>query len=44
MRHREFAMAAGEMSREAFTTFLTQTLSLAASVCRDGAIAFVCMD
>jgi DNA modification methylase len=44
VRHREFAMAAGEMSREAFTAFLTQTLSLAASVCRDGAIAFVCMD
>lgn len=44
VRHREFAMASGEMSREAFTDFLTQTLSLAASVCRDGAIAFVCMD
>lgn len=44
VRHREFAMASGEMSREAFTAFLTQTLSLAASVCRDGAIAFVCMD
>ncbi len=44
VHHREFAMASGEMSREAFTDFLTQTLSLAASVCRDGAIAFVCMD
>lgn len=44
VRHREFAMAAGEMSREAFTAFLTRTLSHAASVCRDGAIAFVCMD
>ncbi|WP_277996258.1 site-specific DNA-methyltransferase [Afipia carboxidovorans] len=44
MRHREFAMASGEMSREAFTNFLTQTLSLAASVCRDGAIAFICID
>ncbi|RAI42519.1 site-specific DNA-methyltransferase [Rhodoplanes roseus] len=44
IRHREFAMASGEMSREAFTAFLTVTLSNAASVCRDGAIAFVCMD
>lgn len=44
LRHREFAMASGEMSREAFTAFLTQTLSHATSVCRNGAIAFVCMD
>lgn len=44
VRHREFAMASGEMSREQFTDFLKQTLTNAASVCRDGAIAFVCMD
>lgn len=44
IRHREFAFASGEMSREAFTTFLATTLGNAASVCRDGAIAFVCMD
>jgi DNA modification methylase len=44
VRHREFAMASGEMSRENFTAFLTETLSHASSVCRDGAIAFVCMD
>ncbi len=44
VRHREFAFASGEMSREAFTAFLTTTLSHAASVCKDGAIAFVCMD
>ena len=43
-RHREFAMGVGEMSREAFTSFLRQTLGNAAAVCRDGAIAFVCMD
>lgn len=42
--HREFAMASGEMSPEAFTEFLTTTLSNAASVCKDGAIAFACMD
>ena len=43
-RHREFAMASGEMSRIEFVAFLTQTLSHAAAACRDGAIAFVCMD
>ena len=43
-RHREFAFASGEMSREAFTAFLTATLGHAAVSCRDGAIAFVCMD
>jgi DNA modification methylase len=44
IRHREFAMGVGEMSREAFTAFLRQTLGHAAGRCRDGAIAFVCMD
>jgi DNA modification methylase len=44
IRHREFAMGSGEMSRVAFTQFLTETLSNAATACRDGAIAFVCMD
>ena len=32
------------MSSQAFTAFLRQTLGNAAAVCRDGAIAFVCMD
>jgi hypothetical protein len=44
IRHREFAMGTGEMSREAFTAFLQATLGHAAAFCRDGAIAFVCMD
>jgi len=44
VRHREFAFASGEMSREAFTAFLIATLTNAASVAKDGAIAFVCMD
>lgn len=43
-KHREFAFASGEMSKEAFTTFLTTTLGHAAAACGDGAIAFVCMD
>ncbi|MDP1618120.1 DNA methyltransferase [Phenylobacterium sp.] len=42
-RHREFAMASGEMSKAAFTTFLIETLACSAGVCRNGAIAFVCM-
>jgi hypothetical protein len=37
-------MGVGEMSREAFTAFLRQTLGNAATSCRYGAIAFVCMD
>ena len=44
VRHREFAMGAGEMSQAAFTEFLAETLGAAADTCRDGAIAFVCMD
>jgi DNA modification methylase len=44
VRHREFAMGVGEMSEEAFTAFLTETLGAATKICRDGAIAFVCMD
>ncbi len=44
IRHREFNMCVGEMSSEAFTAFLTETLGAAAKTCRDGAIAFVCMD
>lgn len=44
IHHREFAYASGEMTRGQFTTFLTNTLSNAASLAREGAIAFVCMD
>jgi DNA modification methylase len=43
-RHREFAMASGEMSTGVFRTFLTETLGAAARVSRDGAVHFVCMD
>ena len=44
VRHREFAMAAGEMSPEEFTSFLQATLENSAAHAKDGAIAFVCMD
>lgn len=43
-RHREFAMASGEMSDDEFRTFLRETLGAAASVSRDGAVHYVCMD
>ncbi len=43
-RRREFAMASGEMSEAAFVAFLKASLGAAANQCRDGAIAFVCMD
>src|SRR5215831_18452777 len=42
--HREFAMAAGEMSEAEFRSFLADTLGAAARVSRDGAVHFVCMD
>lgn len=43
-RHREFAMASGEMTEAAFRAFLSETLGAAARVSRDGAVHFVCMD
>src|SRR5829696_345411 len=43
-RHREFAMASGEMTEEEFRAFLKQTLGPAAQVSRDGAVHFICMD
>ena len=43
-RHREFAMASGEMSEAAFRSFLSDTLGACAGVSRDGAVHFVCMD
>ncbi|MDO9415539.1 site-specific DNA-methyltransferase [Pararhizobium sp.] len=44
VKHREFALASGEMDKVAFTDFLRAGLGAAASQLRDGAIAFVCMD
>lgn len=43
-QHREFAEASGEMSKDEFIRFLSLSLSLAAGACRDGAIAYICMD
>ena len=43
-RHREFAMASGEMTDAAFVAFLKDSLGACAGVSRDGAVHFVCMD
>lgn len=43
-KHREFAMAAGEMTSEEFTTFLSNSLSLVSQNSTKSAIHFVCMD
>jgi DNA modification methylase len=43
-RHREFAMASGEMDEAEFRAFLKQTLGVSASVSRNGAVHFVCID
>ena len=42
--HREFAMAAGEMSEAQFTDFLTTACQLMAKASADGALNFLCMD
>jgi DNA modification methylase len=44
IRHREFAMASGEMDSTQFTGFLAQSFSLLARYSIDGSIHFVCMD
>lgn len=43
-RHREFAMASGEMTTTAFRGFLRETLGACEQVSRNGAVHFVCMD
>jgi 16S rRNA G966 N2-methylase RsmD len=44
VKHREFAMAAGEMSQDQFTTFLVTAFRNLAGHGADGAIHFICMD
>lgn len=43
-KHREFAMASGEMKGDAFVTFLKDALGNAAAASKDGAVHYVCMD
>jgi DNA modification methylase len=44
IRHREFAMATGEMDEGEFTAFLTRALGHLAGHSLDGSLHFVCMD
>lgn len=44
VKHDEFAMASGEMSRSEFTAFLQEVFVLEAQVSMNGAIHFQCMD
>jgi DNA modification methylase len=43
-KHRDFAMASGEMSVKEFTTFLTTSFKLLARFSTDGSIQYQCMD
>lgn len=43
-KHRNFVMAAGEMSPAEFTIFLGQTLGLAAKSTANGALCYFCID
>jgi DNA modification methylase len=43
-RHAEFAMAAGEMTREAFITFLSEAIAAVQPCLGDGAILFAAID
>jgi DNA modification methylase len=44
VKHREFAMASGEMTREEFVRFLSGALDLARAHASRGAIIYACMD
>ena len=44
IKHREFAMASGEMNREAFTGFLESTFERLVEHSLDGSIHYICMD
>jgi hypothetical protein len=44
VKHREFAMASGEMTSGEFIAFLGQFLMHTHAACVDGAISFVCID
>jgi DNA modification methylase len=44
VKHREFAMASGEMTREEFTRFLAGAFDLTRTCLAPGAIIYACMD
>jgi hypothetical protein len=43
IKHSEFAMVSGELSRTGFVEFLTHSLTAVAAVSGDGAVHFVCI-
>jgi DNA modification methylase len=44
VRHDDFAMACGEMSKDGFTSFLNTSFKNMAAHSMDGSIHFICMD
>jgi DNA modification methylase len=44
IKHRDFPMACGEMSRSQFTDFLSGTMDLLTRYSRNGSVHFLCMD
>jgi ParB/Sulfiredoxin domain len=44
IKHAEFAMGSGELSRASFVAFLKETLAAAVAVSRAGAVHYVCID
>lgn len=44
IKHREFAMASGEMTEDEFTAFLRTSFQNLVTFSQDGAIHFICMD
>jgi DNA modification methylase len=44
IKHREFALASGEMSPSQFVAFLKKWMRLAAEFSEDGSIHYICMD
>ena len=44
VKHKEFAYASGDMSRQEFTAFLTSALTNLTAHAADGSIHFICMD
>jgi len=44
VKHAEFAMASGELTRTQFVSFLQTSLAAAAGLSRAGAVHYVCMD
>ena len=44
VKHREFAMASGEMTKEQFTTFLSTSFAQLKEFSTDGSLHMICMD